>query len=302
MVIKRDIKRGYTLIELIITITLTTIIFSVVAIFLAKPIQIYAAVAKRVELVDIADLALRRMERDIHKALPNSIRIKTLGNKQVIEMVNAVTGMRYRTMRPGTDDDILNFNTADTEFNVYGPFPDTLLGNHNYRLVIYNIGTNGASSDIPVAGINVYAANTSPGPNPPIGTHVITPATTTVTLSNIDAAGHIELDSGFQFAFNSPQQRLYIIDSPISYVCDPASATITRFHGYAINTVQPIDPNVTPLNSAQSDLLARRVTACSFKYEPGTSKRGGIVTIALTVANGVEQIRLLQQVHIGNAP
>jgi MSHA biogenesis protein MshO len=300
--IKHDINKGYTLIELIITIMLTAIIFSVVGIFLAKPIQVYVDIAKRAELVDIADLALRRIERDIHQSLPNSIRVKSVNGKQAIEMVNTVAGMRYRIMSPGSDTAILNFSAADTAFNVFGQFPAALLGNNNYRLVIYNTGDNGISSDDPIAGTNVYATNVAIGPNPPAGTHVITPVATIVALSNIGNEGHIDLNPGFQFALASPQQRLYLVDSPVSYICDPTSTTLTRFNGYTITSVQPVDTTIAPLNSAQSHLIANKITACSLQYQPGTSQRGGIVTIELTVTNGPEQIRLLQQVHVDNVP
>ncbi len=302
MVIEQNINKGYTLIELVITIVLIAIIFSVAGIFLALPIQIYTNVVSRAALVDIADLTLRRIERDLHQALPNSIRVKSANGKQSIEMVNTVIGKRYRDMWPGTDANILSFDIADTAFNVFGQFPASMLGNNNYRLVIYNIGANGVSADDPIAGVNVYAANNSLGPNPPAGTHVITPASTTITLSNIGTEGHIALNPGFQFALTSPQQRLYIIDTPISYVCVPSNATLTRYYGYAINTVQPMDPSFVPLNTAQADLVANYITACMFEYQPGTSERGGIVTITLTVSDGVEQINLLQQVHVSNIP
>ena len=110
------------------------------------------------------------------------------------------------------------------------------------------------------------------------------------------------MNPGFQFALDSPQQRLYLVDSPVSYVCDPVSTNLTRFNGYAITSVQPLDSLVTPLDTAHSHLIAKRITACSFQYQPGTSQRGGIVNIELTVTNGSEQIRLLQQVHVDNVP
>lgn len=292
---------GYTLLELIITMLLTSIIFSIVSIFLVNPIQIYVDIARRADLIEIADLALCRMERDIHQSLPNSIRVKSVNGKQAIEMINTVAGMRYRTMSPGDNTTILNFSEAITSFNVFGQFPTTLLGN-NYRLVIYNTGENGISSDDPTAGVNAYATAVSSGVNPPAGTHVITPATTTITLSNIGSEGHIALNTGFQFAFASPQQRVYLVDTPISYVCDPSSTTLTILQGYTITSVQPIDVTIAPLNTARGDLLANSITACSFQYQPGTSQRGGIVTIEFTVTNGDEQIYLLQQVQVNNIP
>ena len=293
---------GYTLIELVITITLTAIIFSIVSVFIASPIKAYSDIAKRADLVNSAEVALKRIERDIHRSLPNSIRVKSIGNKWAIEMINIVEGVRYREKSLGSDPEYLTFNSVDTEFSVWGIFRSAQLGNNNYRLVIYNIGTEGVSSDDPVPGTNVYAFANAVGPNPPAGTHVITPSTTTVTLSNPSTDGHVVLNPGFQFAFTSPYKRLYVVDTPISYICDPNEGTITRFINYPITNIQPIDPLTTPLNTAQGDLLANHTTACSFQYQPGTSRRGGITTIAITIAKGSEQIRLLQQVSVSNAP
>lgn len=294
---------SYTLIELVITITLTSIIFAVVGIFVVKPIQIYVAINKRAELVAMANLALGKIEHDIHQALPNSIRIKTIGNKQALEMYHAVIAMRYRTQSPGNSSNILTFATAQTEFNVLGAFPPNLLTNpNNYRLVIYNTGAHAGTTDAPVAGANVYANSTATGPNPPSGTHVITPTTTTITLTNLGNEGHIVVNPAFQFALASPQQRIYLVDTPVSYIFEPTTASLTRFSNYIPSPIQAIEPTSAPLASASANLLAKHITNCTFQYQAGTSERGGIVTIAVTLAHEGEQIRLLQQVHIENAP
>ncbi|MNR58280.1 hypothetical protein D3C85_1792390 [compost metagenome] len=41
---------------------------------------------------------------------------------------------------------------------------------------------------------------------------------------------------------------------------------------------------------------------CAFSYDSGTSTRGGLVTLRLTLAQDGEIITLLQQVHVDNAP
>ena len=70
-----------TLIELIVVITITGIIAVVLGQFIVRPIQGYQDQVRRAELVDAAEMALRRTALDIRQALPNSVRIRdALGN------------------------------------------------------------------------------------------------------------------------------------------------------------------------------------------------------------------------------
>src|SRR5207247_10236805 len=66
---------GVTLIEMVIVIAITAIIAAALSVFISRPVEGYADAARRAELSDIADTALRRMTRDLRTALPNTIRI-----------------------------------------------------------------------------------------------------------------------------------------------------------------------------------------------------------------------------------
>ena len=63
--------RGFTLIEMIMVIVITGVIAGMVAVFIKGPVDSYFDMARRAELTDIADTAMRRMTRDIRLALPN---------------------------------------------------------------------------------------------------------------------------------------------------------------------------------------------------------------------------------------
>src|SRR2546421_10633292 len=71
----RSRARGVTLIEMVIVISITAIIAGAVSVFISRPVEGYADAARRAEMSDIADTALRRMTRDLRTALANSIRI-----------------------------------------------------------------------------------------------------------------------------------------------------------------------------------------------------------------------------------
>ena len=77
---RRQTQPGFTLVEMIIVMVITGIIGGMVAIFLRAPVQQYMSTARRADMTDIADTALRRIGRDLRLALPNSVRVNTSGS------------------------------------------------------------------------------------------------------------------------------------------------------------------------------------------------------------------------------
>ncbi len=306
--------KGFSLIELVITMTISAILSVVVAIFITRPILAYGSMQRRAELVDAADLTLRRMSRDIQRAVPNSLRVKVdpgNSNRVAVEFVNIVEGMRYRGAGAGP---YLDFTTSNSLFNVIGQFQfalanPTCLANA-CRLVIYNTGANTGGAipaDNPAPGANVYSTVAAPACSnclPPPGSVTITPPSTIVTLSNPSSEGQVSLSSSVLFALASYRQRVDIVDTPITYICDTSVGVqrITRYWNYSITPVQPTDPSVAPLNAAQNAQLTQDVGSCSFNYSPGTEQRNGIITMNIVLTKGGENITLMRQIGVDNSP
>jgi MSHA biogenesis protein MshO len=104
----------------------------------------------------------------------------------------------------------------------------------------------------------------------------------------------------FRFRYASPNQRVYVVDTPVTYVCNAGpNGNITRYWNYLITAAQQSAPA-----GATTALLSTPVTACNFRYSPGTNQRAGLVTLDITVADAAsgEQVRLLYQVHVDNSP
>lgn len=287
---------GFTLIELIVVIAISGIIAASIAVFLLGPIRGYDAQVRRAELVDAAESALRRMQRDIRGALPNSIRVD--GTGRIIEMLSTVDGGRYRAS-PGvnpvlpTDPDPLLFNGADTQFDVMGALQNfaAILPANNYWVVI----NNQTASDTATA-FNAYSGS---------GHNRVQLVLAGSTAQHIVLGGSFPGDAPGAPSARSEGQRFFIVDAPVTYRCDTGARTLTRYAGYAITAVQPTDSSVAPLSTAPSiGRVAAQVANCVFTYQAGTSQRAGVVTLDLTVNDTTvnEQVRLLHQTHVYNVP
>lgn len=322
---------GVTLIELIVVITITGIIAVVLGMFIVRPIQGYEAQVRRAELVDAAEMALQRTALEIRQALPNSVRIRdALGNTgdvtcnaagQVctIEILNTLDGARYRE-GPGTIPGghahggpgfRLSFSGPDTDgFNIVGFFENfqTLpcdAACSQLRLAIYNQGA------VPAVACTGTAADAYWDANCPLpGTRVVMTNPNVVRFTIADDGGGDELrlvpvavtpGGSFNFRWASPNQRVFIVDTPVSFVCTAgANGNITRYANYPITAAQ----QVTPAGATNIALLSQPVAACRFSYAAGTNQRAGLVTLDITVSDAAsgESVRLLHQVHVDNAP
>ncbi|MFT7235061.1 MAG: MSHA biogenesis protein MshO [Methylophagaceae bacterium] len=269
-------QAGFSLIELVIVIVLSAILASMAASVLKLPIRAYVDSARRASLSDTAESAIRRMQRDIRRALPNSIRISP--DQTTLELLHLIDGGRYRAVADNTTSpptgDILNFDIADTTFDVLGELNSvTNISVNNDSLVVYPLNSIGNN---PYDGDN---------------TTVITAATTNTLTFN-----------AFQFPLRSPNQRFFVIDTPITYRCNTAAVTpndktLLRYDNYIIQSAQPLIPNVTPA------IQANQVAACRFSFNSGSNTRSAVVTVELTLTDeSGESINLLHQVHLDNQP
>jgi MSHA biogenesis protein MshO len=276
-------KAGFTLIEAVMVIAITGIIGAILAVFIRAPVQAYFDVARRAEMTDIADTALRRISRDLHLALPNSVRVTGGPTNFAIEFFQTRTAGRYRAEKGAPTDNELVFSSGtDTSFDIIGP-PMTFVAGD--QVVIYNLG---------IPGADAYTGKSAATDN---RRDIVTTGTTTsVTITSSNA-----------LPFDSPNHTFYVVDTPVSYVCDLTAGTLKRYSGY---TATPAQANPPASVAPSPVLVAKNVTACEFRYTTGVTERSGLVTLRLTitlddasVAVGQrESVTLVQQVHVSNAP
>jgi MSHA biogenesis protein MshO len=233
---------GFTLIELIMVIVLIGALSSVASVFIAGPVSGFLDTNRRAELVDIAETALQRMTREIHDALPNSVRISNNGTQFAVEYLSTLTGGRYR--------DLQDTGTSATDFNAYN-------------------------------GDNIAAIT---------------------AVSNISMTFDNSGTPGWRFPARSPSNRFFVVDTPVSFVCDSSTGEVLMYQNYSIMASQPVAAGDFGVAGA---VLADKVSDCgasTFLYNAGAGVRYGLVVIRLTVSDAGEDVSLLQQAHVLNAP
>jgi MSHA biogenesis protein MshO len=297
-------QRGFTLVEAIIVIVVGGIMVAAIAMFMRWPFQSYLDAARHEQLSDTADTALRRIGRDLHIALPNSIRpANGPGTTTCLEMLPTVAGGRYRAVQTAAGKgDILDFTNplGDISFDMFGQF-SVLPGQTPVAgdlVVVYNLGAA-------TPGANAYAQNNTAA----IAKFAADPT--------VPGETQIILQAATLFPLASPSNRFQVIgavaagpnSAPVSYVCSAGppdvlgngTGTLTRVFGYGMTPVQSCPPA-----GGTTTLLANSLTTCAISYLPAggnnTTAREGLVTVQLGLTQNSETVNFYNEIHVNNAP
>lgn len=265
-------QSAFSLIELVMVIAILGVIGATVAVFMRQPIDAYQATARRAALSDLADTAVRRMARDIGRALPNSLRNPS---NQCIEFIPTRTGGRYRAEPTAAGaGDILDFTTADSSFGVFGdlsvlPADQRVVAGD--LVVVYNLG---------IPGADAYE-----GDNTAVVASVATGAESTITMASK------------QFPLASPANRFQVVPG------DEKIVSFTCSGGRLLRSSNHASTNSCPTSGATVAVLANNVASCNFVYNGSDLQRNAQVRMGmvLTDASG-ESVSLYHEVHVNNTP
>jgi MSHA biogenesis protein MshO len=259
-------RHGFTLVEMVVAITLLAL---AVPMF-QWPLRAYFDSQARGEVASEIELVTTQMRADFARAVPGSVRVRTVGTRSFVEFLRYRAQGRYRSATgtatacpaacAGANPDVMQFASATKNcFATVGPLDATG-------------GTPVANSDfiaIPASG-DLYQGGNANGPSKSRYQQMqpaVPPANAPVCLrmqANSFAAPPA------QAALEQVRRNFYVVETPVVYECNATTGQLLRRWGH------PITAGAVPLafGAAPSALVATTISTdptnggCSFLMQP----------------------------------
>lgn len=282
----RKNNAGFTLMELIIVIIIMGVMSVGIAGFIKLSTQTYLNVTERDELLANARFAVERLNREIRNALPNSMRVDNIiisGEVvgQCLEYVPIVTSTVYTEIAVAPESaantlTVIPFKISATVDYACADCGDVVMVYPLDITEVYQDHNNTSGKGFEIANY---------------------PAT---------SISEIELKQTGTFAEESPTQRAYIVNSPISYCIDGTTEKITRYANYGFTAAQELPPNIVTSPALKSSLMAQNTSFnendLPFSVTPPSLQRNAVVQIKLNFVRGLEEVVFDNAIHINNIP
>lgn len=290
MQLDQKLQRGFTLVEMIVVIVISGILGGMIVMLVRGPVQSYLDSAQRADMGDIANAVMHRFTHDVRLALPHSVRVwgATSGSGSCngtetcyLEYLEMVAGGRYNTdtsscfstasMVSGgvscltTMGDLVG-GAAGSASNVLANGRGTIWASPVSAVVVVNNLYNNSGNNC--ATSSVYCGD---------GRANITNGL--VTNSGVNADEDVIAFPTTLFV-PSPNNRFQVVNTPVSYVCDPVAGTLTRYWNYAIQPNQPSSTLISPLSAASHALVGTNVSNCRFAIASVTDASGQSAVLA----------------------
>jgi MSHA biogenesis protein MshO len=267
-------RRGFSLVEMVIAIALIGVMAVMAAPLVRLPLAAWWDASRRADLVQAAQAAHAQLALDLQRALPGSVRLRTVGARVLVELLEVRAAGRYRSGLGGAGvcpvacaapalRDALQPGCADGCFTSLGAL-------------------QADAGNAPVPGGDWLVVLAGPASDPYLGGNVAVPGGVKSPLVDVTAVaeGLRVRFNAHSFAAGSPQQRFYLVAGAVTWDCNPGTGTLRRLAGYPIAAVQPVNPAAATSNA----LVADGISACQWQLQPGGGTSGGGVSSGTLLA------------------
>lgn len=269
-------QRGFSLVELVVVITLIGVLGSLAAVVVTRFVASQQASRERLVLAQGAEAQLLRVRDELQRALPGSVRVSAGSAGTFVEWVPVQQASRWRQMPDtGQPSDALDLaDPVDDSFDVIGPALEPLPT--GAALVIGNLGTPDA---------DVYAGQVRRG-----------------GLALQAAGRRLAFTAAGTWPAAVGSERFFVVTPPLTLAClnqPDGSQRLVRYSNYGWRATQPA--TVADFAAGSATTLLPRLAACSAASSSALANIG-LVSLRLVLGDGASQVALWQQVGIDNTP
>lgn len=273
-------QRGFTIIEIVVTILVSSILAVGIVGYIGDAIEGFAASGNRNKLATNGRVVVDRIAMELHNAVPNSLRVSTAqpAGDQCLEFIPFTAATSYIdapfTGGGGTVIEAVDFNPALTLASPAG-----------VHAVIYPINTQ-----------DLYDGG-SPGPRALVDEIEDT--------GGADGKVTVTLDATHRFSRRSPVQRFYVSGEPVSFCL--VGAQLFRYENYGFQSTQctTATPACLPTTAPDRQLISEQIDntgLAAFDIIPGTLRRNAIVSMDFNFTEAGDVVKIKHEVLMRNVP
>lgn len=281
MNISHQNNKGFTLIELVTVIIILGVLATSVTAFLRFGTQSYTNAVDREALTSTARFVIERLNREVRHALPNSARLTGTVSKRCLEFTPIAESVVY------LDVPVLPELAKDTL--TLAPFASSSLRNSS-KVSVY--ATN--SNDIYGVNNGVTASFDASDIS------VLTPLYSESDIDDESTAVILKLENAVQFDADSPTNRLYFLESSITYCLE--SGSLYRYSNYTNSETDDSPVEVDDRRVLMAEYIANRAGEQPFKITEASLQRNAIVSVWLRFNRNLEEIVFSNEIQVPNVP